>query len=47
MRLVLSEDGRPMVQDAEGNLIDPSATNVEEVIPASDAAGPAAGDYGP
>ena len=47
MRLVLSEDGRPMVQDAEGNLIDPSATDVEEVIPAADAAGPAAGDYGP
>ncbi|MBU6159861.1 MAG: L,D-transpeptidase family protein, partial [Myxococcales bacterium] len=47
LRLVLSEDGRPMVQDAEGNLIDPSATNVEEVIPASDGAGPAAGDYGP
>ncbi len=41
-RLVLDEEGNPMVRDAEGNLIDPSAAPEPE--PES---GPAAGDIGP
>jgi murein L,D-transpeptidase YcbB/YkuD len=41
-RLVLDEEGNPMVRDAEGNLIDPSAAPEPEPEE-----GPAAGDIGP
>lgn len=44
-RLVLGQDGRPMVRDAEGNLLAPEEVNAAQR--ARDANDPAAGDLGP